>query len=202
MEQNTKPKHDGDITEYFVYETKPFFNPKKYVIYINGMNNSPKNHFDDARLLSRLSMCKVIGVFNKSFLHKEQSLYDRAQGFFMDLIQCADDKLNLIKGTDHLSEWPKKVLQDAAGKVKYEQLAEADKARYTREKAEHDKHGYYTRADGTKSNEGASSKSKTAKAPVEDDEPVKKKQSAKAQAKAKAKEKELALASGSGSGDE
>lgn len=88
---------------------------------------------------------------------------------------------------------------DAAGKAKYEQLAAADKARWEREKAEHAEHGYYTRADGTKSNAGVSSQSKPSKVPLEDDEPVKKKQSAKAQAKAKAKDKEtLALASESG----
>ena len=88
---------------------------------------------------------------------------------------------------------------DAAGKAKYEELAAADKARCEREKAEHAKHGYYTRADGTRSDAGVSSKSKPTKVLVEDDEPVKKKQSAKAQAKAKAKEKEaLALASESG----
>jgi hypothetical protein len=84
---------------------------------------------------------------------------------------------------------------DAAGKAKYEALAAVDKARCERQKAEHAEHGYYTRADGTKSNEGVSSKSKPAKVPLEDDEPIKKKQSAKAQAKGKAKEKELALAS-------
>lgn len=88
---------------------------------------------------------------------------------------------------------------DEDGKAKYVQLAEADKARWVREKAEHDEHGYYTRADGTKSNDGVSSTSKTTKAPVEDDEPFKKKPSAKTQAKAKAKEKEtLVLASESG----
>ena len=88
---------------------------------------------------------------------------------------------------------------DATAKAPYEELAAADKARWEREKAEHAESGYYTRADGTKSNEGVSSKSKTAKIPLEDAEPAKKKQSAKAQAKAKAKEKEtLALASESG----
>ena len=87
---------------------------------------------------------------------------------------------------------------DDAGKAPYIAKGEADKARWEREKAEHAEHGYYTRADGTKSNAGVSSKSKPAKVLSEDDEPVKKKQSAKAQAKAKKEKETLALASESG----
>lgn len=82
---------------------------------------------------------------------------------------------------------------DEAGRAKYQALADADRARFAREKEEYDKKGYFTRADGTKSNAGAKKAAKTpAKSPASrandaDDEPVRKSKSQKSQAKSKEK---------------
>ena len=58
---------------------------------------------------------------------------------------------------------------DEASKAPYEKLAEKDKERHTKQKAEYDEKGYYTNADGSKSNaeaKAATKETSKSKSPV------------------------------------
>lgn len=79
------PTADGEMNLYSNPEGqgKPWFDPKRRVVFVNGMSNSPKDHRESALGLSLLQACPCIGLFNKS------------EGFFSDLGQCITDKMTL-----------------------------------------------------------------------------------------------------------
>lgn len=79
----TIPKNDGDENLYCYKEAKKnrqFFNDRRTVVFINGMNNTGKEHATSALALSWVQMCNVIGVYNAT------------DGGLNDLIQCLGDK--------------------------------------------------------------------------------------------------------------
>ena len=82
MTAYTLPKFDGDVNVYEHAEAKSttYWQPQRSAIFINGMSNSPADHRDSAVALSKLQMCKIVGVYNQS------------SGVFADLLQCLGDK--------------------------------------------------------------------------------------------------------------
>ncbi len=82
MSVNPLPSQDGDINIYENPEAKTtsFWNSQKSVVFINGMANSPDDHKKSAVALSKLQMCRVVGVYNKT------------DGGLQDLLQCLGDK--------------------------------------------------------------------------------------------------------------
>ena len=76
------PQHDGDAQNYVDRGAKDsnYFDPNRTVFFINGMNNSPKEHVEAALALSLVQMCTVRGIFNAS------------AGAFRDFLQCIADK--------------------------------------------------------------------------------------------------------------
>ena len=62
------PQHDGDAQNYVDRGAKDsnYFDPNRTVFFINGMNNSPKEHVEAALALSLVQMCTVRGIFNAS----------------------------------------------------------------------------------------------------------------------------------------
>lgn len=79
------PGSDGDVNLYISPEGtgESWFSPGRRVIFVNGMDNSPSDHATSARALSLLQACPVIGVYN------------RTDGFWLDLGQCITDKATL-----------------------------------------------------------------------------------------------------------
>lgn len=82
MGTNRLPSIDGDVNIYANDEAKKarWYNASKKAIFINGMDNQPKDHKKSAEGLSLLQMCPVVGVYNKT------------SGKVLDLIQCLGDK--------------------------------------------------------------------------------------------------------------
>lgn len=80
------PSSDGDVNLYISGEgsEQSWFDPRRRVIFVNGMMNSPTDHKDSAMALSLLQGCPVIGVYNRS------------DGFWADLGQCITDKAKLV----------------------------------------------------------------------------------------------------------
>ena len=77
------PSRDGDVNLYISGEAAAqnwFLNTRR-VIFVNGMDNSPKDHAGSAVALSMLQGCPVVGVYN------------RTDGLWADLGQCITDKL-------------------------------------------------------------------------------------------------------------
>ena len=81
------PSKDGDCNLYESPElkSKKYFDRRRKVIFVNGMDNSPKDHKAGADALSTLQACPVVGVYNKT------------DGFWTDLFQCLRDKLTLAQ---------------------------------------------------------------------------------------------------------
>lgn len=79
---NPLPSGDGAVNIYENPEalTTPYWNRQRSVVFINGMDNSPSDHRVSAIALSKLQMCRVIGVYNKT------------DGVWTDLLQCLGDK--------------------------------------------------------------------------------------------------------------
>ncbi|MCA9126275.1 MAG: hypothetical protein KDB22_04280 [Planctomycetales bacterium] len=77
-----KPDADGEVNLYVnsAASGSHYFDRNRYVIFINGMGNSPTDHVESALGLSELEMCSVVGVYNKS------------SGTIADLMQCLGDK--------------------------------------------------------------------------------------------------------------
>ncbi|KGJ03994.1 hypothetical protein SAMN04487972_103238 [Paracoccus halophilus] len=77
------PTQDGAVTRYLADELtgRPWYNPNKPVIFVNGMLNDGAGHAENATRLSAMLGASVYGVFNKS------------QGGLVDLVQCLTDKL-------------------------------------------------------------------------------------------------------------
>lgn len=86
------PKVDGEIHEYAYKEAVDSgqFDRVRKVIFVNGMQNSGKDHAESALALSWVQMCTVIGVYNLSL------------GFWRDFGQCIADK-NQFNGPLSLS---------------------------------------------------------------------------------------------------
>lgn len=78
-----EPDVDGTVTHYVSNDAvgKPWYNPARSVIFVNGMMNTGINHADSARALSKMLGSQVYGVYNKK------------DGFFADLWQCLTDKI-------------------------------------------------------------------------------------------------------------
>lgn len=76
------PAGDGDINLYTSPEVsgKAWFNHKRRVVFVNGMDNSKADHRGSALGLSTLQGCPVIGIYNET------------DGKFKDLGQCIMDK--------------------------------------------------------------------------------------------------------------
>ncbi|MGL4320578.1 MAG: hypothetical protein ACRCS3_06910 [Paracoccaceae bacterium] len=81
------PSRDGEINLYTSREgaAQSWFNHSQRVIFVNGMDNQPKDHVEAASGLSLMMGCPVIGVFNKS------------HGTLLDIAQCVTDKLRLAR---------------------------------------------------------------------------------------------------------
>lgn len=77
-----EPSKDGAITLFTSPELvgKTWFNRGQRAIFVNGMDNSGKDHAESARALSLMLACSVTGVFNKT------------DGKWIDLGQCIKDK--------------------------------------------------------------------------------------------------------------
>lgn len=106
----TVPVRDGQIAFYVSEEAakKPWFQPAKQVIFINGMNTSGLEHANGARDLSLIQACPVLGVFN------------RTNGIARDFIQCLRDRVTLLSPfAGSVADWTKSVdFAFAAIKVK------------------------------------------------------------------------------------
>ena len=81
-----EPRQDGEVRKYTNPEAVKagegkYFDDNRQVVFINGMDNKPKEHAYSALALSLVQMCPVIGVFNQS------------SGFGWDVLQCLFDKL-------------------------------------------------------------------------------------------------------------
>ena len=78
----TIPRVDGEANQYAYVEAvkSGYFDKKRHVTFVNGMNNSGENHAEACLALSWVQMCTVTGVFNKS------------NGGFKDFLQCVADK--------------------------------------------------------------------------------------------------------------
>ncbi len=77
------PVRDGEVNEYVHPEAVASHNNSsttRKVIFINGMQNSGRDHAESALALSLVQMSPVIGVYN------------RTDGFALDLWQCLADK--------------------------------------------------------------------------------------------------------------
>lgn len=76
------PKNDGAVNLYEHLEARSthYWQPHRSVFFINGMSNAPADHRDSAVALSKLQMCRVVGIYNES------------SGKVADLIQCLGDK--------------------------------------------------------------------------------------------------------------
>ncbi len=79
------PAADGQVNLYISAEggAQGWFNHSRRVLFINGMDNQPKNHADSALGLSLMLGCPVIGVFNNT------------NGVLLDIAQCVTDKMQL-----------------------------------------------------------------------------------------------------------
>lgn len=85
------PKGDGDINLYINQEAKRsnHFNPRKRIIYINGVGNSPQDHLQSCAALSLLQFCPVIGVYNATGTDgKGNGIVNT----LLDVVQCLTDK--------------------------------------------------------------------------------------------------------------
>jgi hypothetical protein len=80
------PTNDGDVNLYISpeAEAKSRFNRSRRIVFVNGMMNEPSGHASNARALSLLQACPVVGIFNKS------------DGLWPDLGQCIKDKATLV----------------------------------------------------------------------------------------------------------
>ena len=78
----TIPRVDGAINQYAYKEAvaSGYFDGKRHVTFINGMNNTGEDHAESALALSWVQMCTVTGVFNQS------------GGGLTDFLQCIADK--------------------------------------------------------------------------------------------------------------
>jgi hypothetical protein len=74
---------------------------------------------------------------------------------------------------------------DVKGRAPYEKLATQDAERYETEMAEWTKNGYFTKADGTKSNKDVKKSKPSSPSKSKSKSPIIKKRSVKAQTKAK-----------------
>ncbi len=76
------PRKDGEIHQYAYNEAveSGYFDAKRHVTFINGMNNTGEDHAESALALSWVQMCPVTGVFNAS------------GGAWKDFGQCIADK--------------------------------------------------------------------------------------------------------------
>ncbi|MFT4150091.1 MAG: hypothetical protein QM656_07820 [Paracoccaceae bacterium] len=79
------PAGDGDVNLYVAQEVanKPWFDHNRRVIFVNGMRTSPDTHARNARALSLVQSCPVIGVYNQT------------DGFWPDVGQCIRDKQDI-----------------------------------------------------------------------------------------------------------
>lgn len=77
------PQVDGTVTRYVSNDAvgKPWYNPARSVIFVNGMMNVGEDHTKSALALSKMLGAQVYGVYNKK------------DGFFSDLWQCLTDKI-------------------------------------------------------------------------------------------------------------
>ena len=78
----TIPQTDGAIHQYAYNEAvkSGYFDKNRHVTFINGMNNTGRDHAESALALSWVQMCTVTGVFNQS------------AGGWEDFLQCVADK--------------------------------------------------------------------------------------------------------------
>ncbi len=76
------PGTDGAIHQYAYKEAveSGYFDAKRHVTFVNGMNNTGRDHAESALALSWVQMCTVTGVFNRS------------GGGWKDFWQCVADK--------------------------------------------------------------------------------------------------------------
>jgi hypothetical protein len=104
------PEGDGEVNRYTSAEglQQDWFRKEIDVVFVNGMDNTPKNHFDSAMALSLMQGCSVIGIYNKT------------DGFWSDLGQCLTDKLKLVTAqAGGFNGWVEKVdkgYEEARGK--------------------------------------------------------------------------------------
>lgn len=82
IRQGGEPQIDGTITRYLAPDLigKPWYNPSRPVIFVNGMLNDGAGHQRAAETLSMTLGAQVYGVLN------------RTDGGFADLWQCITDK--------------------------------------------------------------------------------------------------------------
>ena len=103
MPAGNAPVTDGQIGFYVSEEAvkKPWFQPAKQVMFINGMNTSGSQHAESARDLSLIQACPVLGIYN------------RTNGIARDFLQCLRDKVTLLSPfATSVVEWTRSV--DAA----------------------------------------------------------------------------------------
>lgn len=97
------PSQDGEFGLYTSPEAteNTWFNPTRRVVFVNGMANTGADHAASARGLSLLQACPVVGIYN------------RTDGFWLDLGQCITDKLNMTAPlTQGMAPW-RAVVQSA-----------------------------------------------------------------------------------------
>lgn len=84
--QGGVPVGDGTIRRYefpLAPEPKPAGWKTQPIMFINGMGNSGMDHVTSAMAASWVHNCPVIGLYNKT------------NGFGLDLLQCLGDKINM-----------------------------------------------------------------------------------------------------------
>ena len=96
MPHGSAPARDGQIGFYVSEEAaaKPWFQRGQQVIFINGINTSGEAHAQNARDLSLIQGCPVLGIYN------------RTNGVARDFIQCLKDKITLLSPfARSVAEW-------------------------------------------------------------------------------------------------
>jgi hypothetical protein len=66
-----------------VQPTPPGGPPTQKIIYVNGIMNSPNDHYDSLKAIADNANAEVVGIYNSS------------EGTFKDLLQCVKDKLGI-----------------------------------------------------------------------------------------------------------
>lgn len=90
IRQGGDPQIDGTVTRYVSPDLigKPWFNPTRPIIFVNGMLNDGVGHREAAERLSLTVGAEVVGVFN-------QTAGSGIGGALVDLWQCITDKARL-----------------------------------------------------------------------------------------------------------
>jgi hypothetical protein len=90
IHSNCEPRTGGQLVLY----SGAFTSPKKRLVFINGIYNSPQNHQSAAKSLCRLTGCEVLGVYNRTGLNGhlvDPSALDNVLNFMFDVEQAAAD---------------------------------------------------------------------------------------------------------------